>query len=122
MTDDLTDRLRDMADMLCHDAADEIDRLRATIAEQEEHYGFRIDVLEGTLGKRDATIAALLAGTTNCARNLRNLGEAHADGDDPILDGIILDSGVIPEAPMSSLFLAAADALDALAVVVEGEQ
>lgn len=78
-------------------AADEIDRLRATIA-------------------------ALLAGTTNCARNLRNLGEAHADGDDPIIDGIILDSGVIPDAPMSSLFIAAADALDALAAVVEGER
>lgn len=79
------------------EAADEIDRLRATIA-------------------------ALLAGTTNCARNLRNLGEAHRDGDDPIIDGIILDSGVIPEASMSSLFIAAADALDALAVVVEGER
>jgi len=77
-----------------------------------------LDALEAA----EATIAALLAGTTNCARNLRNIGEAHADGDDPIIDGIILDSGVIPEASMSSLFIAAADALDDLAAVVEGER
>ena len=114
----LTDRLRERAYLpLDIEAADEIDRLRATIA------GFKqwVGELNDTVDQRDATIAALLAGTTNCARNLRNLGEAHADGDDPIIDVIILDSGVISEAPMSSLFLAAADALDALAVVVEGE-
>ena len=84
----------------------------------------QIVVLEREIDRLRATIAALLAGTTNCARNLRNLGEAHRDGDDPIIDGIILDSGVIPEASMSSLFLAAADALDALTVaaVVEEER
>jgi hypothetical protein len=78
--------------------------------------------LQAEVEQLRVTIAALLAGTTNCARNLRNIGEAHADGDDPIIDGIILDSGVIPEASMSSLFLAAADALDRMAAVVERER
>ena len=99
-----------------HRAADEIDRLRQGVKVYGEALGNTQRSLEradATIAALLATIAALLARTTNCARNLRNIGEAHAEGDDPIIDGIILDSGVVPEASMSSLFIAAADALDA---------
>ena len=55
----------------------------------------------------------LRTGVANVARNLRNIGEGLRD-DDPILEAVITDTGVSHDVPMSTVFLAAADALDDL--------